>query len=127
MAVAIAAVAVVAAAVAAGKASRPSTREGPRKRAFSFAEGVSLLACTRSPESFDSDQIRAAERRVTAALVAPDATAWVDEYTDDAVRGRSMPEKLDRHPEHVPVEVTGRPIVSGEVHVGGVADGIKAP
>ena len=36
-------------------------------------------------EAFDSDEIRAAERRVTSALVAPDVTAWVYEYTEDAV------------------------------------------
>jgi ketosteroid isomerase-like protein len=39
----------------------------------------------RTPEPFDSDQIRAAERRVTSALAAPDVTAWVYEYTEDAV------------------------------------------
>lgn len=39
----------------------------------------------RTPEPFDTNQIRVAERRVTAALVAPDATAWVREYTEDAV------------------------------------------
>jgi ketosteroid isomerase-like protein len=56
--------------------------------------GISLLTvlagCTsvegrRAPEAFDTDQIRAAERRVTAALTAPDPTAWVTEYTEDAV------------------------------------------
>ena len=49
-----------------------------------------LSACTvvqsqRGPETFDTDQITAAERRVTNALAAPDVTAWVSEYTDDAV------------------------------------------
>ena len=39
----------------------------------------------RTPEPFDSDQIRAAERRVTSAVAAPDVTAWVYEYTEDAV------------------------------------------
>ena len=39
----------------------------------------------RTPGPFDTDQIRAAERRVTGALVAPDVTAWVYEYTEDAV------------------------------------------
>jgi ketosteroid isomerase-like protein len=38
-----------------------------------------------APEPFDSDQIRAAERRVTDALAAPDVTARVYEYTEDAV------------------------------------------
>src|SRR5512135_245289 len=49
-----------------------------------------LAGCTtgqnlRAPKPFDTDQIRVAERRVTAALVAPDVTAWVSEYTEDAV------------------------------------------
>lgn len=49
-----------------------------------------LAGCTsgqslRAPDPFDTSQIRAAERRVTAALSAPDATAWVNEYTEDAV------------------------------------------
>jgi ketosteroid isomerase-like protein len=49
-----------------------------------------LAGCTsgqslRTPEPFDTNQIRAAERRVTAALTAPDVTAWVYEYTEDAV------------------------------------------
>ena len=49
-----------------------------------------LAGCTsgqslRTPGPFDTDQIRAAERRVTDALVAPDVTAWVYEYTEDAV------------------------------------------
>jgi ketosteroid isomerase-like protein len=39
----------------------------------------------RTPGPFDTDQIRAAERRVTDALAAPDVTAWVYEYTEDAV------------------------------------------
>ena len=39
----------------------------------------------RTPEPFDTSQIKAAESRVTAALVAPDVTAWVYEFTEDAV------------------------------------------
>lgn len=51
---------------------------------------IGLAGCAsghgmRTPGSFDSDQIRAAERRVTDALAAPDVTAWVYEYTEDAV------------------------------------------
>ena len=34
---------------------------------------------------FDEAQIRAAERRLVEALEAPDPTAWVDCYTDDAI------------------------------------------
>ena len=49
-----------------------------------------LAGCTsgqslRTPEPFETNQIRVAERRVTAALAAPDVTAWVSEYTEDAV------------------------------------------
>ena len=49
-----------------------------------------LAGCTsgqslRTAEPFDTDQIRVAERRVTGALAAPDVTAWVYEYTEDAV------------------------------------------
>lgn len=49
-----------------------------------------LAGCTsgqslRTTGPFDTDQIRAAERRVTGALAAPDVTAWVYEYTEDAV------------------------------------------
>jgi hypothetical protein len=51
---------------------------------------IGLAGCTagqslRAPEPFDTDQITAAERRVTAALTAPDVTAWVHEYPEDAV------------------------------------------
>ena len=45
------------------------------------APGQSL----QTPGPFDTNQIRVAERRVTAALTAPDVTAWVYEYTEDAV------------------------------------------
>jgi len=34
---------------------------------------------------FDESEIRAAERRLEAALEASDPTAWVSEYTEDAV------------------------------------------
>lgn len=47
--------------------------------------GCTSLQSHRAPEPFDTDQIKAAERRVTAALAASDVTAWVDEYTEDAV------------------------------------------
>jgi uncharacterized protein (TIGR02246 family) len=35
--------------------------------------------------TFDEAEIRAAERNLEAALEAPDPTAWVFEYTEDAV------------------------------------------
>jgi ketosteroid isomerase-like protein len=52
---------------------------------FSGLTGCTSGPSLRAPEPFDTDQIRAAERRVTDALVAPDVTAWVYEYTEDAV------------------------------------------
>ena len=52
---------------------------------FAGLAGCASGPGVRTPEPFDSDQIRAAERRVTAALVALDVTAWVNEYTEDAV------------------------------------------
>lgn len=38
-----------------------------------------------SQATFDESEIRAAERRLEAALAAPDRTAWVFHYTVDAV------------------------------------------
>jgi uncharacterized protein (TIGR02246 family) len=35
--------------------------------------------------TFDESEIRAAERRLEAALQSDDPTAWVSEYTEDAV------------------------------------------
>jgi ketosteroid isomerase-like protein len=35
--------------------------------------------------AFDESEIRAAERRMEAALMSSDRLAWVEEYTDDAV------------------------------------------
>jgi ketosteroid isomerase-like protein len=52
---------------------------------FTGLAGCMAAQSHRAPEPFDTDQIRAAERRVTDALVAPDVTAWVYEYTEDAV------------------------------------------
>jgi ketosteroid isomerase-like protein len=52
---------------------------------FTGLAGCSSRQSPRASEPFDTDQIRAAERRVTGALAAPDVTAWVHEYTEDAV------------------------------------------
>ena len=51
---------------------------------------IGLASCAfpqvlRAAEPFDVSQIKAAELRVIAALTAPDVTAWVNEYTEDAV------------------------------------------
>jgi ketosteroid isomerase-like protein len=47
--------------------------------------GCASVKPASPPESFDIEQIRAAERRVIDALTATDVTAWVYEYTEDAV------------------------------------------
>jgi ketosteroid isomerase-like protein len=47
--------------------------------------GCASAPAHRADEPFDVEQIRASERRVIAALTAPDVTAWVREYTEDAV------------------------------------------
>lgn len=52
---------------------------------FSGLAGCASGQSLHKLEPVDTDQIRAAERRVTAALTAPDVTAWVNEYTEDAV------------------------------------------
>jgi ketosteroid isomerase-like protein len=52
---------------------------------FTGIAGCTSGPSLRTPAPFDTDQIRAAERRVTSALAAPDVTAWVYEYTEDAV------------------------------------------
>jgi ketosteroid isomerase-like protein len=52
---------------------------------FTGLAGCATGQSLRTPELFDTNQIRVAERRVTAALAAPDVTAWVYEYTEDAV------------------------------------------
>jgi ketosteroid isomerase-like protein len=52
---------------------------------FTGVAGCMSGPSPRTPEPFDTNQIRAAERRVTDALAAPDVTAWVYEYTEDAV------------------------------------------
>ena len=52
---------------------------------FTGIAGCTSGPSLRTPGTFDTDQIRAAERRVTGALAAPDVTAWVYEYTEDAV------------------------------------------
>ena len=52
---------------------------------FTGLAGCISVQGHRTPEPFDTDQIRAAERRVTGALAAPEVTAWVYEYTEDAV------------------------------------------
>ncbi len=43
------------------------------------------MACIDEDTAFDEAEIRVAERRLAAALGAADRTAWVFEYTEDAV------------------------------------------
>ena len=56
-------------------------RAVPSERAAAWTGGVAM-----DPQAiFDESELRAAEHRLEAALEAVDATAWVREYTEDAV------------------------------------------
>jgi ketosteroid isomerase-like protein len=89
-----------------------------------------LVGCTseqslRAAEPFDTDQIRAAERRVTAALTAPDVTAWVNEYTDDAVLLESGAPPISGRAALLELARSMKPIASGTInsdHIEGSGD-----
>ena len=60
----------------------------PRKvKGAGFVAALLLSGCVQFGGGFMSgeDEIRAAERALENALSAPDPTAWVDHYTEDAV------------------------------------------
>jgi len=80
-----------------------------------------LAGCTsgqilRAPEPFDTNQIRAAERRVTAALTAPDVTAWVYEYTEDAVLLESGAPPVSGRVALLELARSMKPIASGTIN-----------
>jgi len=80
-----------------------------------------LAGCTagqspRTREPFDTDQIRAAERRVTAALTAPDVTAWVYEYTEDAVLLESGAPPISGRVALLELARSMKPIASGMIN-----------
>lgn len=80
-----------------------------------------LAGCTsgqslRAPEPFDTNQIRVAERRVTAALTAPDATAWVNEYTEDAVLLESSSRPVSGRAELLELARSMKPITSATIN-----------
>ena len=56
---------------------------------FTGLAGCTSVQSLRAPGPFDTNQIKLAERRVTAALAAPDVTAWVYEYTERSALGAS--------------------------------------
>jgi hypothetical protein len=67
-----------------------SSSDGPKHLCRGHAGRVTHLDSERlkaiaTDVVFDDAEIRAAERRLVAALEDPDPTAWVFKYTDDAV------------------------------------------
>jgi len=48
-------------------------------------EGCSAQMPRRDTSTFDTEEIRSAERAVISALESDDPLAWVDHYTEDAV------------------------------------------
>jgi ketosteroid isomerase-like protein len=81
---------------------------------------AALAGCTsgqslRAPEPFDTDQIRAAERRVTDALTAPDVTAWVHEYTEDAILLESGAPPISGRVALLELAGSMKPIASGTI------------
>lgn len=80
-----------------------------------------LAGCTsgqslQAPEPFDTSQIRAAERRVTAALAAPDVTAWVNEYTEDAVLLEPASRPVSGRVELLELARSMKPITSATIN-----------
>ena len=63
------------------------------------------MSTITAERAFDESEIRAAERQLVAALEDPDPTAWVLEYTEDAV--------FDAGGEHA---VQGREALLGMAH-----------
>ncbi len=77
------------------------------------------------PESFDTNQIKVAERRVTAALAAPDVTAWVYEYTEDAVLLGSAAPPISGRAALLELARSMKPIASATInseHIEGSGD-----
>jgi ketosteroid isomerase-like protein len=82
---------------------------------------IGLAGCTSgqglgAPEPFDTDQIRAAERRVTTALAALDVTAWVNEYTEDAVILESGAPPIAGRAALLELARSMKPIASGTIN-----------
>jgi ketosteroid isomerase-like protein len=89
-----------------------------------------IAGCASSPtpraaESFDVAQIRAAERRVIAALTSEDVTAWVNEYTEDAVLLEPSAPPVAGRAALLALARTMKPIASGSIrsdHIEGSGD-----
>jgi ketosteroid isomerase-like protein len=80
-----------------------------------------LAGCTsgqslRTPETFDTDQIRLAERCVTAAFTAPDVTSWVSEYTEDALLLAPSAPPVTGRVELFELARSMKPITSATIH-----------
>ena len=78
--------------------------------------GCTSLQSDRASYPFDTDQVRAAERRVTAALAAPDVTAWVHEYTEDAVLLEPSAPPVSGRAALLEVARSMKPIASATIH-----------
>jgi ketosteroid isomerase-like protein len=89
-----------------------------------------LAGCTsgqslRASGPFDTNQIRVAEHRVTAALAAPDVTAWVYEYTEDAVLLESAAPPVSGRVALLELARSMKPIASARInsdHIEGSGD-----
>lgn len=77
--------------------------------------GCTSVESRRACEPFDTSQISAAERRVTAALTAPDVTAWVNEYTEDAVLLEPASRPVSGRAELLELARSMRPITSATI------------
>ena len=78
--------------------------------------GCTSVESRRAPEPFDTGQIKAVERRVTAALIAPDPTAWVNEYTEDAVLLEPESRPVSGRAELLELARSMKPITSGTIN-----------
>lgn len=83
---------------------------------FTGLAGCVSAQSHRAPAPFDTDQIRAAERRVTGALAAPDVTAWVGEYTEDAVLLEPAAPPVAGRAALLELARTMKPIASATIH-----------
>jgi ketosteroid isomerase-like protein len=83
---------------------------------FTGLSGCTSGQSLRAPKPFDTNQIRVAERRVTAALTAPDATAWVNEYTEDAVLLESSSRPVSGRVELLELARSMKPVSSATIN-----------
>ena len=82
---------------------------------FTFVAGCASAPAQRAAEPFDIEQIHAAERRVIDALTAQDVTAWVYEYTEDAVLIEPSSPPVAGRAALLELARTMKPIASGAI------------